>query len=565
MSHVPRAASNHSIDPSVMSRRRFAGGVASSGLALALGTAAGAQGEPVGTPPVALADSQPQGTFPLAEEPKTLRILVLGNPVVEDFATNAFTRWYEERTNVRVEWEVVSPDGANAGLNIRLSSGDLPDVILNFVIDPAVLQLHGSQGTFVALEDLIDEHGVYIKQVFEQYNGARDVITGADGHIYSMPAINDCYQCSMPQKLWIHQPWLETLGLELPTTTEEYAAVLQAFRDGDPNGNGQSDEVPLSSSTAVSLDSFFMNAFTFNPGGKRLYIEGGAVTAAFTTEGWKQGILYLKDLFSRGLIPQEAFSQSQDQIRQFTAGSPQVRLGSAPGLFPGNFMTIESSLEAGEWTNYTSVPPLASPNGTPRTARNPYTPFAISAFVVTRNCEDPALAVRWADGMYEIEATMRLCYGIPGENWRWATEGETGIDGEPAWWKRLTTYGGVQNAHWNEQGPALRTEKLRHSEAVAGVNLAQILYQQTKEKYEAFQQPEDQWLPPLFFSPEQAETVATLGSTIGDLVNQTLAQAVIGELDIEAQWDAYLEQLNGSGLPQFLQAHQEAYDARSSG
>jgi putative aldouronate transport system substrate-binding protein len=537
--------------------------LASSGLALAFSAAALAQEQAAGTPPAAVTESQPQGTFPLTAERKTLRVLVLGNPVVEDFATNAFTQWYQERTNVEIEWEVVSPDGANAGLNVRLSSGDLPDAILNFTIDPAVLQLHGGQGTFVALEALIDDHGVYIDQVFEQYAVARDVITAADGHIYSMPAINDCYQCSMPQKLWIHQPWLDALGLDLPTTTEEYAAVLQAFRDNDPNGNGQADEVPLSSSTSVPLDTFFMNSFTFDPGGKRLYLDGGTVIAAYTTEGWKQGILYLKDIFAKGLLSEEAFSQTQDQIKQLGMSSTAVRLGSAPGLFPGSFMTIENSLEAGRWTDYTSVSPLAGPDGTRQTARNPYTPFAVSSFVVTSACDDPALAVRWADGMYEIEATMRMCYGIPGENWRWATEGETGIDGEPAWWKRLTTYGGVQNAHWNEQGPALRTEKLRHSEAVEGINLAQILYQQTREKYEQYQQPAELWLPPLFFNPDQAETVATLGSTIEDLVNQTFAQAIIGEIDIEAQWDAYIEQLNGSGLQEFLKAHQEAYDARS--
>lgn len=545
-----------------ITRRQLGTGAAATGLALALGGKGLAQDQAAGTPPAGLVDSQPMGSFPLTDEPKKLNVLVLGNPVVEDFATNAFTQWYQERTNVEIEWQVITPDAAAAGLNIRLSSGDLPDAILNFTIDPAVLQLHGSQGTFVALESHIDEHAVYIDRLFEQYPLAREVITASDGHVYSLPAINDCYQCSMPQKLWIYQPWLDALGLDMPTTVDEYAEVLRQFKTADPNGNGNLDEVPLISSTAVSFDTFFMNAFGFNPGGKRLYIDEGVVTAAYATEGWKQGLLYLRGLYAEGLIAQESFAQSLDQIRQFNSEVDDVRTGSAPGLFPGQFMTIESSLEGGVWSEYATVPPLEGPEGIRQTAHNPYTPFAVSSFVVTSQCDDPALAVRWADGMYEAEATMRLCYGIPGENWRWAEEGEIGIDGEPAWWKRLTTYGGVQNNHWNEQGPALRTEKLRHSEAVEGVNLAQILFRETREKYDQFQQPDEWMLPPLFFSQEQAESVATLGATLDGLVLQTLAQAIIGDIEIESQWDTYLDQLRGSGLEQFLRAHQEAYDAR---
>ena len=30
-----------------------------------------------------------------------------GNPLVENFETNDFTKWYEEKTNVHIEWEVV--------------------------------------------------------------------------------------------------------------------------------------------------------------------------------------------------------------------------------------------------------------------------------------------------------------------------------------------------------------------------------------------------------------------------------------------------------------------------
>lgn len=44
----------------------------------------------------------------------------------------------------------------------------------------------------------------------------------------------------------INVEWLEKLGLDMPTTTEELKEVLIAFKTKDPNGNGKADEIPLS-------------------------------------------------------------------------------------------------------------------------------------------------------------------------------------------------------------------------------------------------------------------------------------------------------------------------------
>lgn len=45
---------------------------------------------------------------------------------------------------------------------------------------------------------------------------------------------------------FINKAWLDQLGLEVPTTTEELYELLCAFRDNDMNGNGDTtDEIPL--------------------------------------------------------------------------------------------------------------------------------------------------------------------------------------------------------------------------------------------------------------------------------------------------------------------------------
>ena len=46
-----------------------------------------------------------------------------------------------------------------------------------------------------------------------------------------------------PNRMFINKAWIDKLGLSMPTTTDELKAVLKAFHDQDPNGNGVQDEI----------------------------------------------------------------------------------------------------------------------------------------------------------------------------------------------------------------------------------------------------------------------------------------------------------------------------------
>ena len=69
-----------------------------------------------------------------------------------------------------------------------------------------------------------------------------------DGHIYSLPELLPQlhYIGSANDTFWINKAWMDTLGLEEPKSFDELYEVLKAFKEGDPNGNGEADEIPLS-------------------------------------------------------------------------------------------------------------------------------------------------------------------------------------------------------------------------------------------------------------------------------------------------------------------------------
>ncbi|MBD2845962.1 extracellular solute-binding protein [Paenibacillus sp. IB182496] len=508
------------------------------------------------------------GAFPIVEEPVELTVLIAGDSNVEDFQTNAFTKWYEEQTNVKVNFEVAPVGGSAETLNLRLASGDLPDIFLGMGVSRAQEMIYGPQGVFQPLNDLIEEHGYYMKQAFEEQPKYYDALVTPDGNIYSLPEINECYHCSMPFKLWMYEPFLEAIGMTMPQSTEEFYTVLKAFKEDDPNGNGKADEIPLAgairpgASKAVELqvEMFLMNAFVYTPS-TRMYLEDGSVTTSFTQSGWKEGLKYLNRLYADGLIAGESFTQDEQQLRQLGEHAEAPILGAFPGIYVGNGAEIGGA--SGRWLDYTTVPPLEGPDGVRYAVSNPYQ-FTSGKAVITTAAEHPEVALRWLDGFFDEDIMNRAQMGIPGEDFKEAGEGAASIDGGVARFESITPYGGITNNHWYQKAPAYNSSAARLSWSAGDspeVNLEVILYNETHDNYAPYQAPLAMAIPNLYFTEEQSTELADLEKTIKDYVDQSLARFIIGEMDVDAEWDSYLANLSSMGLERMIAIYQEAYDA----
>ncbi|MFS0726593.1 extracellular solute-binding protein [Paenibacillus sp. 1P07SE] len=505
----------------------------------------------------------PAGELPIVAEKTKIQVLMLGNPNVEDYKTNEYSKWLEEQTNIEVEWEVAQPSDGEQILNLALASGDYPDVILNFGVSPSKMMVYGGQGVFLPLNDLIDTYGYGAKQMYESVPGSEEVITAPDGNIYGLPRVDMNPHSMTPQRMWIYTPWLEKLGLEMPETTEEFYEVLKAFKTQDPNGNGIADEVPLAASTNgwfAQIDDFLMNAFILNEKGNDnnyLLINDGVLDVNFNKPEWKEGLLYLHRLYSEGLLMPESFTQDNTQLKRL-AENPDVPI---LGAFPKGVVTEVVMLNGDRWSDYKTVPPLTGPDGLKIT---PYKPFPIhqGQFIVTSACEDPAVCYRWGDMMMTEEFTMRGINGRPGEEWREAEPGELGLNGEQGTWMKLQVYPGVQNVYWANQGPMVQPAPMRAGLVVNKGELAQVLFEEATTKYFPHASAEDQVVPPLTFNEEQAVEIADLQQTITDYVVETMTRAITGDIDIEKEWDSYLQQLENLNIERFVELKQEAYDLK---
>ncbi|MBJ6359939.1 ABC transporter substrate-binding protein [Paenibacillus sp. GCM10012307] len=507
----------------------------------------------------------PAGQFPITNEKTTIRIMVPSNPVVEDYATNEFTKYLEERTNIHIEWDIIPSKSSAEKLNLILSSGDdLPDVIMDFGVSNAQQMIYGSQGIFRPLNDLIDEYGFETKAMFEKLPIVKDSITAPDGNIYALPHVNQCYHCTLPKRMWIYQPWLDKLGLSMPTTTDEFYEVLKAFKNGDPNGNGKADEIPFSGSPTgffSNIDSFLMNAFIYNPGGDRVYLQDGKAVVPYDKPQWREGLTYLRKLYQEGLLDPQALTQDGDQLKRLGENPDTAILGAASAMHMGVISEFYGS--SNRWLEYKTVPPLKGPEGVQIAPYEAYHLVGGGSFLITKASKNPAAAFRLADLLYNEEVTLRSVIGRPDKEWKKAEPGEIGINGEQAKWKQIADWGKTQNFNWNQSGPSFRPNELRLGEVANPEKpLEIIMYDEASKKYAPYKQAAENVLPPLFFTNEQAAEISDLSKTITDYVNEMIARFVTGDANLEKDWDSYLNNLKKMDLARYLAIYQEAYELK---
>jgi putative aldouronate transport system substrate-binding protein len=66
----------------------------------------------------------------------------------------------------------------------------------------------------------------------------------------------------------------------------------------------------------------------------------------------------------------------------------------------------------------------------------------------------------------------------------------------------------------------------------------------------------------MVLTEDQSKLFGELNTTVYSVVDEWFANFVIGNYDINTEWDAYIEALNDSGLEDFLNIYQEAYDTK---
>lgn len=502
--------------------------------------------------------------FPIVEEPITLSIFAVKNAYIESFEDNDFTRLFEEKTNVHLDWNVVSGDQRQA-FNLMLASGTYSDIIMEMGLTKSEMLTYASQGILTDISPYIEEHGYYIKNMFEETPAIKEAIT-LGGKIYGLPKVTESYRYEYPAKMWVYKPWIEKLGIAIPQNTDEFYNMLKEFKEKDPNGNGIADEIPLVArgvSGNAGIEPYLMCAFIPMAENTRFYVdEKGKVQCVAVQPEYREGLRYIKKLYDDGLLYSDTFILDRTQIMSIGENEPVI-LGAGTGMFPGMF-TISNGNEE-RYYEYTAIPPIEGPKGVRATAKK-VTNYT-GNFLVSSTCKYPEVAIKWVDWLYSPEG-KKLSQATTGgtSEKREARPGELGYDGQQALWavdkvenKSTGDAGMAHNRSWQNFG-------VWHSnfeQSIKVCNYNDIL-DKHGEWYKAYEAYGPYGVGNMVGDLAIAESdldAFTEAKTALEQIEAYFASFVIGEKSLDDDWDAYVENLNNLGLKTYLEILQKAYDA----
>ncbi len=199
-----------------------------------------------------------------------------------------------------VEWNGGQTFGEQ--LNLRIAAGEMPDIIQ--FVNGMETDL-AKEGALLDLTDLLPEYAPHLWETVpaETWDVLKSYDPSGEGRIYMTPTIVDYTRHSA----LIRQDWLDKLGLEIPTTQEEFVEVLRAFKTQDPNGNGVADEIPTGGrEEARWMDYLFsMYGIAMWEGYPQWDIYDGELTYSAVTPNMRDALEFISQLYQEGLLDPE--------------------------------------------------------------------------------------------------------------------------------------------------------------------------------------------------------------------------------------------------------------------
>ncbi|HCO70898.1 MAG TPA: ABC transporter substrate-binding protein, partial [Enterococcus sp.] len=144
------------------------------------------------------------------------------------------TQKLEEYTGVEIDFTWVPDASKTERLNAALASNSLADIVSLTEINNTTVRSSLASGMFWDVEPYLEEFPNLAEISEDRLESSR-----IDGQIYGVPFLKPIARYGV----LVRKDWLDNLGLDVPSTLEELAAVAQAFTEDDPDGNGADDTV----------------------------------------------------------------------------------------------------------------------------------------------------------------------------------------------------------------------------------------------------------------------------------------------------------------------------------
>lgn len=504
------------------------------------------------------------GELPIVKEKEELTVGILATSKVEDFDTNAFTKYLEEKTGIDLKFVLFPASGGYEKVNVMLASGaEMPDILCGFGLDKKTILQYGKEGTILDLSEYIDNYGYWMKEVYKntKIENLDGWLKTADGKRYFMPHIIEQEGNVYGGKAFINKKWLDKLGLEVPETLDDFIKVMKAFKTQDPNGNGKADEIGFTGSKDGWNEkpiNFLINSFIYDDYADGYVVDDDhKVSLNYTSEKYKEALKTISQMVKDGLIDMQCYTQNSEVLRSICNSDDNVVGAFASGSPDSLFLSGSERL--GE---YVALPPLKGPDGTAYALKSPHTVGCSG--IITKFCEHPLAAFRLMDFMMSEEASLFCRYGVKGQDWEEVDENTPALFGDLGFKARILAklpYGATQNSHWFQYNPAFRSSAISDTMAWNGDVLdGEYVKAKALTAYSGKGPKNILTRAQITLGDDEMEELTTIRTDIGGFVSENSSKFITGEKNIDAEWDDFQEGLKNLNVERYLELVQKGYD-----
>lgn len=477
--------------------------------------------------------------FPIVKKQETISVMTQTTAGLGDFTDSEFTKEYEELTNMKIEWRLTNQSEYANKLSLALQSGNLPDIISGINLDDETMLRYGSEGAFVELtKELIKEWAPNVYESYNNYPEAWKKTVTSNGKMYSFARLSKDYNYAQ-HYMWVRTSWLKKLGISKPKTMDEFYNMLIAFRDGDPNGNGQKDEVPY----ATLSDS----GFIFNPWGFTTTIDvstKGKVTNMYNTQNMKDAVSFWAKVYKENLV-------DKNTINNYSGGTyapfhTLLSSGKVGCFFVGYPKFDDTLLKEYEILEY----PTAGNNGDFPTQAIYVTPVVNRGYTyITKSCKNVTAAIRWVDYLYTNDGYLLKQYGAEGGYYKKVSDTTYTLTGAEA--------PSVPGPQWAVSG-RMFLEGASINNKVS--SLTDIQRANMDSWCEATLNSNKQKLMPTTWKNQSEINAEKLYTSYWNEVKNQYWQFIQGKKNMGSDWTTLINEMKSKGVDKYIAELQKYYD-----
>ena len=429
-----------------------------------------------------------------------------------------------ELTNINWEPMLVGPADYQTKLNSLIASRDLPDFFSFGLVNGLEYK---DSGMLVELTSLLADHAPDILENRGEFLASG--LNTAD-EIWGIPTPPGYHNA-----LAVRTDWLTNVGLDMPDTLDEFYEVLKAFTENDPNKSGKKDTLGLAAN--ILYPTMWQPVFgAYDIAYKLPVMVDGVVTSHLLHPDYLKVIEFFRKLYQEGLMEPDFASMPQmSTLEKLWNGTYGVMgftpVGTTNNWMPGRY--VEDPPPTFGWAV------IRGPEGKGGFNKS----YATGYYGLASTCEEPEEAIKLANFLGSKEGDQLLYFGIEDKHFKWVNEAEgkyeylapyndsatQRADGGFIFWSLFK--------RWNDNAE-IRTMNLTTRE---GLQLS--IDNPVTDAY-IYQQP---------------AISADLGSTLGDIENEALANLVVTTGNVEEEYAAYVQRWLNEGGETWQQQATEIY------